>query len=73
MATRMTTTHICDRCDAESEGTAGLDFPAGYVAFGPVNGSNSDHVGSRNFKTFADICESCRLDLLRWWRKEVTR
>jgi len=72
MATRTTKTHICDRCGTERDGQVGQDFDGGYVSFGPINGALSDHVGSfREFmKPHADICEECRLSLLRWWQKK---
>ena len=75
MATKTVTFHICDRCDRKREGKVGIDIDGGYLSFGPVNGANDEHIGlSAGGKIVpdntkhADLCEDCRLDLLRWWR-----
>lgn len=71
MAQVITIAFICDRCGKrEAKDERYCPHPSGYVSFGPVNGSNDEHIGARanKEKQHADICEPCRRGLLSWWR-----
>jgi hypothetical protein len=74
MATKHHKVYVCDRCGHEQPDNGIFRHAAGYVSFGPVNGAASDHIGigQSALKQHADICDTCRVALLKWWRSPHT-